>query len=165
MRLPEDVTLRPATDADGEAIRHLIFGVLREYGLQPEPDGTDADLFAITATYEQSGGWFACLVRDDGTVVGTVALFNVDAVTCELRKMYLAREVRGQGLGAFLLRQAIETARRLGFQWMVLETASVLKEAIALYERAGFQRVTQPNHSCRCDAVYRLGLVREGDQG
>ena len=48
--------------------------------------------------------------------------------------MYLHKSQRGRGLGKFLLDSALAQARELGFTRVTLETASVLKEAIALYE-------------------------------
>jgi len=72
--------------------------------------------------------------------------------------MYLHRDYRGQGLGKGLLDNALADARRLGFASVVLETASVLKEAIALYESYGFTPY-QPDHLApRCDQAYILDL-------
>ena len=42
--MADDFRIRPATSADAEAIRGVVFGVLREYGLPPDPRGLDADL-------------------------------------------------------------------------------------------------------------------------
>ena len=39
-----DYELRSATNVDSDAIKEVVFAVLREYRLQPDPDGTDADL-------------------------------------------------------------------------------------------------------------------------
>jgi hypothetical protein len=36
--------LRPATNADGRQIADLVYTVLREYHLRPDPACTDADL-------------------------------------------------------------------------------------------------------------------------
>src|SRR5215831_13663195 len=41
------VTLRPATNSDRAAIESLVFGVLAEYGLAPDPNGTDARTYKI----------------------------------------------------------------------------------------------------------------------
>jgi putative acetyltransferase len=72
--------------------------------------------------------------------------------------MYLHRAYRGRGLGRRLLEDALANARRLGFARMTLETASVLKEAIRLYESYGFTPY-QPDHlSGRCDHAYLLEL-------
>ena len=40
----------------------------------------------------------------------------------------------------------------------MLETASVLRAAVALYERYGFQRYTPSHLASRCDAAYYLDL-------
>ena len=38
------VKLREANVDDAEAIKNLVFGVLDEYGLKPDPGSTDRDL-------------------------------------------------------------------------------------------------------------------------
>ncbi len=143
--------LRAATNDDRAAIEQLVFGVLVEFGLKPDPETTDADLRDITRFYTS----FDVLVDDAGQVVGTVGLWRVTATECELRKMYLAQQVRGAGSGRRLLDHALERARELGFKRVTLETASVLRDAITLYERNGFRRYT-PEHpvASRCDATY-----------
>jgi putative acetyltransferase len=152
------VTLRPATNRDGDAVRALIFGVLAEYGLQPDPACTDADLQDLERFYLARGGRFDVLVDVAGRVVGSVGLLPVSPTVCELRKMYLAATVRGQGFGRLLLDHALSCAGELGFARMVLETASVLREAVALYERYGFRRFTPEHRVARCDAAYYLDL-------
>ncbi len=175
--------LRPATNADREAIRNLVFTVLAEYHLKPDPEYTDADLRDIEQSYFARGGAFCVLEGKDGSIVGSCGLYPLTADqpvakergpgapavpslqptastdTCELRKMYLRRDYRGKGLGRMLLEDALARARKLGFRRVTLETASVLKEAIRLYERYGFRPHT-PNHlSHRCDQAYVLELL------
>ena len=93
-----------------------------------------------------------------GEVIGTVAVFRVDSRTCELRKMYLERGARGRGVGRMLLEHALQRAAVLGFRRIVLETASVLREAVALYESRGFLRHDPGHMAARCDAAYYLDL-------
>jgi N-acetylglutamate synthase-like GNAT family acetyltransferase len=150
--------LRSATNADSDAIKELVFAVLREYGLKPDRDGTDADLNDMETNYLRSGGCFDVLVDSSGAIVGSVGLYPVDSATCELRKMYLSQQVRGQGQGKRLLEHALARAREIGFRHVMLETASVLKEAIALYRRYGFQPYQSPHLSQRCDGRYALAL-------
>jgi hypothetical protein len=52
----QDVRLRPATGNDGPAIQALVFSVLEEYDLAPDPGGTDSDLRDIESTYQRRGG-------------------------------------------------------------------------------------------------------------
>ena len=150
--------LRLADNRDCEDIIRLVFDVLKEYDLKPDPASTDADLKDIESSYFEQGGTFLVLEEEDGSIVGAYGLYPMERHTCELRKMYLHKAHRGQGLGKLLLEDALSRARQLGFRKMVLETASVLKEAIALYKSYGFVEY-QPDHlSDRCDQAYRLEL-------
>jgi putative acetyltransferase len=158
----ESYQFRPARNADSEAVRSLVFAALREHGLPPDPNGTDTDLDDIHAFYQRSGGLFDLLVDSTGAVIGSIGLVPADNGRCELRKMYLAPSHRGRGLGKRLLRHALERASQLGFRRVELETASVLRVAIGLYESFGF-RVYDPDHlsagPARADLAYFLELV------
>jgi len=150
--------LRPATNADCEQIRDLVYRVLAEYGFRPDPGCTDADLTDIEQAYFAHGGAFYVLESQDSSVIGAYGLYRMDEHTCELRKMYLHRDFRGRGLGKRLLEDALTQARELGFTKVALETASVLKEAIALYQSYGFTP-HEPDHlSPRCDQAYILEM-------
>ena len=152
-----DFTIRPATGADGEAARAVVFPVLEAYGLEPEPEGTDADLFDLDG-YARSGGAFFVVEDEAGRVVGTCGLKPLGDGAVELRKMYLAAGVRGRGLGRRLLEHAIAEAKARGFERMELETASPLVEAIALYRSRGFQPRCGAVETKRCDQAYFLDL-------
>ncbi len=114
--MDEAVELRPATNADAEAVRGLVFAVLREHGFVPDPGGTDADLYDLEASYARAGGSFDLLIDAAGAVVGTVGLMPAGRGRCELRKMYLAPRHRGRGLGKRLVRHALARARQFGFR-------------------------------------------------
>ena len=150
--------LRPATNTDCEHIANLVYGVLREYNLKPDPASTDADIRDIESSYFSRGGTFLVLEAEDGSIIGAYGIYPLEQDTCELRKMYLHKTYRGQGLGKALLDDALSKAKRLGFRRMVLETASVLKEAIALYQSYGFVKYTPDHLSSRCDQAYVLEL-------
>ena len=56
----------------------------------------------------------------------------------ELKRMYVAPDSRGQGVGRALLERLEDEARKLGLDRLVLETGNRLPGALALYARAGF---------------------------
>ena len=149
--------LREASNADAPAIRELVFSVLRSYGLQPDPADTDRDLEDIERNYLQSGGTFVVL-EENGRIVGSCGLLRIENDECELRKMYLQAGYRGRGLGKQLLEHALARAKALGFRAIRLETASVLREAIGLYQRYGFAPCAAAHLSARCDKSYRKTL-------
>lgn len=136
----------------------MVYNVLREYDLKPDPQSTDTDLKDIERYYFERGGTFVVLEDRDGSIVGAYGLYLIDRQTCELRKMYLHRSYRARGLGKLLLEKALSQARELGFTKVVLETASVLKEAIGLYKSYGFVEYEAEHLSSRCDQAYMLEL-------
>lgn len=157
MSTNSEISTRIATNADAESIRELIFGVLDEYGLEPDVDGIDLDLFDIEKYYIERGGVFEVLEDTTGRIVGTVGLYPVDEDAIELRKMYLEKDIRGKGLGKAILSRMIATAEALGFKKIVLETATPLVEAIGLYKSFGFRSV-EAVHTPRCDQAFYLDI-------
>ncbi len=150
--------LRPAENSDCGEIVNLVYSVLKEYNLEPDAESTDADLNDIEQSYFERGGTFYVLEEQAGSIIGAYGLCPLDDRTCELRKMYLNSSYRGKGLGKLLLENALSEARQLGFKAVVLETASVLKEAIGLYKSYGFVECRTEHLSSRCDYAYRLEL-------
>lgn len=152
-----EISFRGATNADCEKVQNLVFGVLAEYHLQPDPQSTDSDLSDIEKNYIDRGGVFEILEDQTGNMLGTAGLFPIDAETIELRKMYFDKSLRGKGFGKLILERMIKEAKRRGFKRIYLETNSVLREAIGLYEKFGFTP-TEEKHAARCDQAYILDI-------
>ena len=150
--------LRPANNKDCEKVTELVYSILQEYNLKPDPAGTDADIRDIEQSYFRRGGAFYVLEEENGSVIGAYGLYPVDKATCELRKMYLRSSYRSKGLGKLLLEDALSKARQMGFKKITLETASVLKEAISLYKSYGFVEYEPEHLSSRCDQAFILEL-------
>lgn len=149
-----NITFRIANNNDCEQIKSLVYNVLGEYNLVPEPLGTDSDLNDVEQHYFKCGGIFEVLIDENDEIYGTVGLFPVDEKTIELRKMYFKKELRGLGFGKITLKRMILSAKSMGYSQIYLETASVLKEAIGLYEKFGFKPTCEGMHTDRCDRAY-----------
>jgi ribosomal protein S18 acetylase RimI-like enzyme len=157
MQTVGDYTLRKATNADLPAVWCLISSVLASYGITSNRETTDSDLVDIEADYWSRKGAFFVLLKGEA-VIGTVALHHETDGICELCRMYLAPQYRGQGLGRRLLEHALREARERGFKEVRLKTASVLVEAISLYKKAGFSTVEGAETCGNCDLVMRRML-------
>jgi len=80
-----------------------------------------------------------CLLASlDGTPIGTLMLKKVDGNTCELNRMWVRSEARGQGVGRGLIEALCDRAREMGFQLMKLEALDERILAIPLYLKMGF---------------------------
>jgi putative acetyltransferase len=67
--------------------------------------------------------------------------------------MYLLPAARGQGLGRWLLQQLEAAIATREFEQIWIETASVLQEAIQLYESNGYEAATGVE-TAQCDRGY-----------
>ncbi|BDS10744.1 GNAT family N-acetyltransferase [Aureispira anguillae] len=148
--------LKLANNSYTDAIKSVVFDVLKEYHLVA--GAIDFCLENVETHYLNQGGIFLVLMDGKERVVGTGGLYRLNDQTVELRKMYLLSEHRGKGLGKWLLTTLLDEAKRLGYKRVELETASVLKEAIGLYKKYGFQPFNSDHIATRCDQAYELIL-------
>lgn len=95
--------------------------------------------FSIEKLIQDNVAFF--VVREDGKPAGCggVKLFGTEYG--EVKRMYVRPEFRGAGLGRKMLRHLDDYARKKGVPILRLETGIYQSEAIALYERYGFERV------------------------
>jgi putative acetyltransferase len=145
---------------DRNAVVALIDQVLTEYCLTCEPTGSDRDAREVETCYWETGGEF-WVVEQAGALVGTGAYRPTSRGprAVELRKMFLLPQARGQGLGRYLLTTLEAAIARQGFDEIWLETASVLKQAVGLYETSGYEPTTGVE-TARCDRIYCKRLVQ-----
>jgi GNAT superfamily N-acetyltransferase len=95
----------------------------------------------------------------NGERVGTCALIKIDDDTYELAKMCVTEKAQGHGIGWLLGQAAIDKARGLGAQAIVLESNTALAPAIQLYEKLGFRKVVgKPSPYQRCNIQMELRL-------
>jgi putative acetyltransferase len=150
--------IRDWQERDRTFAAQVIKDVLQEYGLPWQPQGADRDVIEVESAYLEAGGEF-WVVELNSTIVGTAAYQPIargqNAV--EIRKMYLLPEVRGKGLGKYLLKQLENAIAALNYQQIWIETASVLAEAVQLYEHNGYQP-SEGVETDRCDLVYIKNL-------
>ena len=153
-----DFLIRDWQPADREPAMELIRSVLLEYGLEPQPEGADRDVQQVEEAYWATGGEF-WVIEQQGQIVGTAAYYPIERGNhaVEIRKMYLLPEVRGKGLGRYLLQVLETTIAQKGFYEVWIETASILKEAVQLYETSGYHPATGVETQ-RCDRVYQKPL-------
>jgi putative acetyltransferase len=79
--------------------------------------------------------------RIDGRAVGCGAVVDHHAEYGEVKRLYVAPEARGRGVGARLLEMLEATARHRGLSLMRLETGTKQPEALALYRRMGYREI------------------------
>ncbi len=136
-----DLHIAPAR---GPADLAVVAALFRRYAAALPVDlgyqDFEAELAGLPGKYAAPEGEIL-LARNAGAApLGCVALRPLDAQACEMKRLYLAPEARGLGLGRTLTLAVVEAARERGYRQLRLDTLPTMDAAIGLYERLGFRR-------------------------
>lgn len=102
------------------------------------------------------------LALRDGRPVGCGALRVRDELTGEVRRMFVTRTARRDGVARALLERLESEALALGYRRLLLETGKRQEPAIALYRNCGWRRIAaySPHIGDPMSACFGKTLVR-----
>lgn len=81
------------------------------------------------------------VVFDGETALGMGGLRRVRDTIGEIKRIYVSRESRGEGLGAQITDRLLNDARSFGYRELLLDTGPFMTSAHRIYEAAGFEDV------------------------
>jgi putative acetyltransferase len=148
------VEIRPLKVSEVEAAKQVITTVCFEFFGQAPVEFEDMD--DIQSQYSDDAGTFLVLTDED-KIVGTGALRRLDNCTCELKRMWFLKECRGRGWGKEMAQLLLKYAKEKGYQRVRLDTSPNLEQAVALYEKLGFQRI-ESYHDGPCSIFMEKAL-------
>jgi len=101
----------------------------------------DQELAGLPGEYAPPQGRLL-LARTGGELAGCVALHPLQAGVCEMKRLYVRPQYRGQGIGRALLNTVLGEARAIGYQRMRLDTVEpVMQDAVRMYRAYGFREI------------------------
>lgn len=104
-------------------------------------------------------GGYILIALYKGEAIGVCALIKAGDNVFELAKMAVSAEGRGKGIGFILGKEAIDKARKSGAKTVYLESNTILRPAINLYQKLGFKKVSgHPSPYERCNIQMELNL-------
>lgn len=132
--------IRPVRGADDLA---AVIALFRAYAASLDVDlayqGFEDEIAAMPGKYAPPGGELLLARGTNGTPLGAVALRPVGPDgCCEMKRLYVAPEGRGLGLGEALVRDLLLVAQRMGYRELRLDTLPSMAAAFALYRKLGF---------------------------
>jgi putative acetyltransferase len=84
----------------------------------------------------------------DENLAGCIALRKLEDGVCEMKRLYVKENARGQRLGIMLIEKIIEEARKIGYERMRLDTFPPrMAKAVSLYESYGFREIAPYYHN------------------
>jgi putative acetyltransferase len=88
------------------------------------------------------------LAFSDGKIAGCIALRKLEDGICEMKRLFVKDEFRGQKIGIKLIEKLFEEARNIGYEKMRLDTfPSKMGKAVSLYESYGFREIAPYYHN------------------
>lgn len=101
----------------------------------------DKELADLPGRYAPPSGRLLLAFVDD-QLAGCVALRKIGDGVCEMKRLFVREDFRGQELGRKLIDAVIEAAREIGYRQMRLDTLPMkMKSAIGLYRSLGFKEI------------------------
>lgn len=81
---------------------------------------------------------------ENKTILGVCSLLKMqdNKYDYELAKMAVSTKARGKGIGYLLGKSIVEKAKELNASYLYLESNTILKPAISLYEKLGFKKIS-----------------------
>ncbi|MFN0041551.1 MAG: GNAT family N-acetyltransferase [Burkholderiales bacterium] len=120
-----------------ETARHLFREYQTSLGVDLCFQGFEEELATLPGAYVPPRGTLLVAMQDE-EALGCVGVRPLDSSRCEMKRLYVKPEGRGQGLGRQLAERAIAFARAAGYREMLLDTLPQMAEAQGLYAALGY---------------------------
>lgn len=141
------VQYRLVEKKDNAALATIIRNVFEEFDAERQDtvydDPTTDNLYEL-CQHDRAELWVA---EYKGKVLGSCGIYPTEGLPAdcaELVKYYLSSEARGKGIGARLLQLSIDSAKRMGYTQIYLESFPQFEKAVSIYERLGFKVLEKP---------------------
>lgn len=152
-RLKPSVRIRTTEAVDRQSIQEILLDAYDQFQGMLSHQQWEEYRGNIIAAILANTAWATLLAEVDGNAVGAVLLYTSSTTAYGpaahsiehpiIRLLGVKRSARGQGVATALIEACIRFAQEAGAGYIYLHTSDLMQEAIALYEKLGFERVPE----------------------
>ncbi len=133
-----ELKIREITQGDQKEVINLIISVVKEISGH-EPYNRD-DYENFQSFYRSQNGIFY-VAQIGSKIVGTIALKQEENLIGRIRRMYVHKDFRNEGIASKLIEEVINFAKNNQYDELMLNTyPSYMQDAIKLYSKFGFKK-------------------------
>jgi len=133
------------SDPESEDAQRCLASYFAEIGMRFEAGYDPTAGIVLDARDMRPPRGLLLLARLDGRAIGCGVLWHHGGGVADAKRMWVAPDARGLGVGRRLLSELERHAREAGVRTIRLETNRALSEAIALYRASGYREVERFN--------------------
>ncbi len=134
--------IQPARSAaDLDAAARLLRAYASSLGIDLAFQDFQAEVEAMPGKYAPPAGELLLARNLGNKPVGCVGIRPVADGCCEMKRLYVAPEGRGLGVGKALINAVVLEATRIGYREIRLDTLPSMAAAISLYRKQGFKAI------------------------
>ena len=122
-----------------EQVRQYFRNYAGWLGVDLSYQNFEQEMASLPGAYTAPEGrlFFAKVDGKPAGCVGVRPLPDSEGV-CEMKRLYVTPEERGQGVGAALALAAIKAAKEIGYRKLIIDTLPSMRMAVKLYRELGF---------------------------
>jgi ribosomal protein S18 acetylase RimI-like enzyme len=141
------------------AVRELFLEYAKSLNFSLCFQSFEKELAVLPGEYAPPAGRLL-LAAHGSQLAGCVALHKLEKEICEMKRLYVRPQFRGEGLGRVLAERIVADAREIGYKRLRLDTVEpVMRSAVALYRKLGFREIASYRENPIEGALYmELGL-------
>lgn len=143
------------SEAEIQLVRELFAEYVAWLGINLCFQNYEKELAELPGQYAPSSGRLLLALDDAGRSAGCAGLRDLGNGACEMKRLFVRPEYRGQRLGWQLAEMILNDARSIGYERIRLDTLpGKMDRAIAMYRVLGFKDIEPYYHNPVASATF-----------
>jgi len=128
------------SDANVSLVRDLFEQYAHLRGYEFEDVNFEEEMAGLPGIYGPAKGGRLLLATYEGEAAGVVGIKKIDSGLCEVKRLYVPPQYRGNGIGKMLVAEAVRQAKEMGFKKVLADTDLNMRIAMVIFDEHGFKQ-------------------------